>query len=357
MPFSRLVEPTDEAWFLQADMMMVAQAAIDHDTCVFAAYFFNAPDESYERYSRFYRYSGGRWVCAEVSARIVAMMPYREPAWRAGGLAVLGEEGELWFLGEQGYQTRVDVADVSLLSVMKMFDSKLFVAGHQGQIFRRDDDGWRHDDDGLLNVVTLLPRPRPCDQGSDFNMTDLVVTPQSGDAYCCGTLHVARPALFWRPRGEAWSWLGLDPKNPAFDYLSLNGMYAEDSNTIWISTDQGYLLKGNGRDGFAVVNDPLRDEYGSPIVFSNIIRFDDDLFVGGSTVCRLLADGKLEPQQGPAYSRMGDPQAKTTVVEGRLGCAGGKLWAFGEGMLSRFDGSTWTRIEMPTIYKNNQRYD
>lgn len=337
----------------------MAQAAVGNDCCVFAAALHDEAHDYFDPdwpYCRFYIYKSGSWTCAEIKAQIVSIMPYREADWEEPSLAVLEGDGRIWFLGKRGYETRVANPDATLLQAIRQFDGKLFVSGHRGQIYRRDADGWHHDDQGLFNADPSIPRPRPGDHGKRYSEKDLIRTPSGLEYYSCGCIHIARPALFNRRANEDWHWLGVDPDDPTLDYLDLTGAYAESDDLVWISTNKGFLLKGNSRAGFRRGTSTLLDRTGSPVEFTNFVKFGQSLFIGGTVVCRLLPDGTLDPQVGPPVTRMGFPDKVTSSIEGVLGAAGDVLWSIGAGVLSRFDGRTWDRILMPTVYRNNRRY-
>ena len=128
-------------------------------------------------------------------------------------------------------------------------------------------------------------------------------------------------------------------------------MFAEAPNTVWITTNKGYLFSGNGRDGFRVATNTLRTGEGKLVSFNNIVRYGEHLYVGGTAACRLHPDGTLERLSGPPQARMGEPNVVTTAIQGALGVADGVLWAIGYGVLSRFDGMAWERIPMPSVYR------
>ena len=355
---SRNILPGENDWYLDgADIIMATRVAVDADTCVFAGipigYHYDFDDPSAK--SRFYKYRSGSWVCTEVPNRITAMILYQAPGWASEGLVILCEDGELIFLGDELSTSRVDVPGRHVFEKLHIFEGKFYASAYGGKLFRRDATSWVHDDAGMLGVEVRVPKP-PVDRPSKIAVHDFMIGDES---YACGSAYVGRSALMWRPSGRGAAWRNIDIGGVNGAEGALAGLYMQDFDTIWVACESGYLLRGNGRAGFKIVTDTHVAENGHRNRFSNIVEYRGELYAGGTEACRVGTNGRFEPLRGPPvaairYQTTPEPEPKvySSAIRGYLDTAGGFLWAIDWGMLSRFDGTRWTRIPMPSVYHN-----
>jgi hypothetical protein len=351
--------PGDEDWYIpdSEDFMISAQAVVGKDAFVFSTQLEGELHSLADPYSRFYRYEQGKWVCVVVEATITGLALYRDRGWQKEGLAVLGQEGDLWLLDDGFTREFVGGPGESLdykrgfLTTLKVHGDELFVTGMDGQFYRRKDGVWRHDDAGMLKMVPTYPRMRPTDAGKTAWIED-VVTPDGRTFYACGTVSLWRPALFWRTGDEPWRWIGLNEAGEQFDFMQLVCMLAEPDGSIWIATDNGILLKGDGRNGFRVATDVARYGTGHVDTLSELVKYGESIYAAGAQVYRLVDGRHWDVMTGPPSKSIYQSESGETFIPGGvLQAVDGILWVFGVRSVSRFDGTQWDCIEIPELYK------
>ena len=354
--FAKEFGPEDDAWNIAGLCYFHDKVAVDRETCVFASSVHDGLHDFYDPadpYSLFYKYSRGQWRCVELSARLTSITRYRAAGWTKDGIAILDEAGDIWMLGDDASQTKVDHPDARLLDGIHILDGGFLVTGHGGQVYRQERDRWVHDDEGMYETIAPVPRPRKFYKGQDrepgrFSCSLVARTPGHGDLYAAGSAYVSRPSLFWRPPGQAWQWLDLTSRHPELDEIRLTGIFAQTSEEVWISTDHGVLFKGNGRTGFEVACRGARDADGELLRFTRPRLFAGQLYVGGTAVCRVLPNGSVERVAGPPRTE-GQNGGTNRTIEGTLDTVDGVLWAIGDKGLSRFDGTKWEVFPMPRV--------
>lgn len=349
--------PDDDAWNIAGQCYFHSKVAVGADTCVFLSDVFEGVHDFFDPadpYSLFYRYSRGQWRCVELSARLTSITRYRASGWTKDGIAILDEAGEIWMLGDDASQMKVDHPVARLLGGIHVVNGSFLVTGYGGQVYRQERDRWVHDDEGMYETVAPVPRPRKFYEGQDrepgaFSCSLVAQTPVHGELYAAGAAYGARPSLFWRPQGQTWQWLDLTSRHPELDEIRLTGIFAETSEEVWVSTDHGVLFKGNGRTGFEVVCRDARDADGKLLRFTQPRLFEGQLYVGGTAVCRILPNGSVERLTASPRAAGRNGGGPNRSIEGTLDVADGVLWAIGDKGLARFDGSGWDFFSMPPV--------
>ena len=362
----KLIFPEDAGWFIPEGERFTLNtfAATNRDTFAFSGVLEGEMYSLAHEYSRFYRCDHGRWLCTEVSATIADMIPYRPPAAAESGLAVLGREGSVWYPGCDIPDERISGAGTGEMGTNKPgyvgsireIGEDLFVWGAGGQLYRRRNAVWEHDDEGMFRIAPDFPRKRPIDEGAPAWLS-AVAAAGNGDWYACGDVSTCRPALFWRPAGEAkWRTLRVDLSSDRFDFMVLRDIYVHAPDDIYLATNLGFLLRGNARDGFRVGTETvLRGT--QPVRFSSVASYKGSIYVGGDRVCRLLEGGELEAVVAPPFKSIFRPSLGSTFVGGEVKVCGDCLWVRANGGLTRFDGEKWERIEVPYLYAEDSEHD
>ena len=363
---NKLIFPGDPDWFIPEGerFTLDAFAATSRDAFAFAG---ALEGESYSfahEYSRFYRCDHGRWLCTEVAASIADMIPFRPTGAADLGLAVLGRQGGVWFPGCNLPEENIADAGTGergtdkagYVGAIRQIGEEHYVFGANGQLYRRDNGAWRHDDKGMFRTPPEFPRKRPIDEGAAAWIS-AVASAGNGDWYACGDVSTCRPALFWRPQGEAdWRPLDLRLSSDRFDFMTLRAIHVLAPDDILIATNLGLLLRGNGHSGFRVSTEPaLRGA--QPIRFSSITSYKGSVYVGGDRVFRLIEGEKFEAVAAPPFRSILRPTTGSSFVGGDLKLGGDCLWARANAGLSRFDGLNWERIEAPYLYEDGSEHD
>lgn len=362
----KLIFPGDRDWFIPEGerFTLDAFAATSRDTFAFAGALEGENYSLAHEYSRFYRCDHGRWLCTEVAASIADMIPFRPPAGADLGLAVLGREGGVWFPGCNLPEERIADAGTGeqgsgkagYVGAIRQIDDELFAFGANGQLYSRNNGAWRHDDKGMFRVPPEFPRKRPIDEGAAAWIS-AVAPAGNGDWYACGDVSTSRPALFWRPAGETdWRPLNLGLSADRFDFMTLRAIHVLAPDDIYLATNLGFLLRGNGRSGFKVGTETAM-RGAQPIRFSSIASYKGAIYVGGDRVFRLIDGEKFEAVTAPPFRSIFRPATGSTFVGGDLKLGGDCLWTRANGGLSCFDGANWERIEVPYLYEDGSEHE
>ena len=354
--------PDDPRWQIPAteNFSIFASAALGPDAFVLSAVLDGNEYSLDDPYSRFYRYDAGRWVCVELDETLADLLVLHTTGAGGAELLALGQEGQIWFVdGAGAREERIPEAGgdgrYGLLNFLCRSGPDLLAAGQGGQCYRRHDGAWAHDDAGMLAFAPAFHRQRPVDIGKPATLTDLVQLP-NGEAYACGNIAIARPALFHRPSlGAPWRWVDLSAGGAAYDFVVPRRMLALSPDDVLIATNKGVLLRGNAHNGFQIAtktatwDGPDRSR-GAPIRFRNVVSFEGGLYAGSDLGAFRLDGERWHDIAGPPQLSVYSSE-DGTYVDGRLEVVGNVMWAFGARSISRFDGNTWTRIPIPPIYQ------
>jgi hypothetical protein len=276
------------------------------------------PDE-YE-FSTAFRHKSGQWACTDfegwdvVSVCHFSNVPYTEvDGWGGARLVALSTRGDLSFDTKVLPPMREKIADVEELgaaSQVRQIGDRLYVCGMQGQVYRRDPQGWVHIDQGI--VGPNMPPDAP-----DLNGIDGT---SERDVYVCGfggrILHFD---------GQHWDEL-ISPTN-----VHLERVHCISPSEVYFCGNRGTFFKlSNGL--FTDYSIASEDHFWGMTSFQGKIYLANlkGLFVFDGTSVRAV-DTKLKPPIG-GY---------------RLDACAEQLWSFGVDDIAWFDGKKWTRLEHP----------
>ena len=353
--------PDDPRWQIPAteNFSIFASAALGPDAFVLSAVLDGNEYSLDDPYSRFYRYDAGRWVCVELDETLADLLVLHTTGAGGAELLALGQEGQIWFVdGAGAREERIPEAGgdgrYGLLNFLCRSGPDLLAAGQGGQCYRRHDGAWAHDDAGMLAFAPAFHRQRPVDIGKPATLTDLVQLP-NGEAYACGNIAIARPALFHRP----WALLGVGwtsapaalPTTSSFPAgcwhfrptTSLSPPTRACCSAATLTTASRLPPRLRLGTGLTVLAAP-------PSRFRNVVSFEGSLYAGSDLGAFRLDGERWHDIAGPPQLSVYSSE-DGTYVDGRLEVVGNVMWAFGARSISRFDGNTWTRIPIPPIYQ------
>jgi len=215
----------------------------------------------------------------------------------------------------------------------------LWVCGSNGQVYRRDEQGWVYLGEGFALDESKMPSDQTeavyamLDQvGEELMFFDINGTSET-DVYVCG----ADGKLFhWD--GKAWMPLKTGT------LADLNEIHVASPDEIWICADKGLVFRGNAQDGFEKLVVGVNDG----IEFTSIHQFQGKVYLAGDyeKLYTLEVDeetGKLEARW-MVIMRGLIPGLQDTH---QLDSVDGVLWSIGIKDLAFFDGKKWTRVENP----------
>jgi hypothetical protein len=236
-----------------------------------------------------------------------------EPGWNGARLVAVSARGDVRFGAKGAQEVREKIADVEGLgspTQIRQIGGRLYVCGMQGQVYRRDDGGWVHIDDGILDR-TVSPEALHLNTIAGTSDRDIYVAGWGGRI-----LHFD---------GARWDEL-VSPTNVHLERLHC------------VSPTEAYLC-GNKGTFFQLKNG----------AFTNFSIDIDDHFWG------------LAPFQGKMYLatlkslyvfdgkqvRPVDTKLKPPIGGYRLDACEDQLWSFGVDDLAWFDGKKWRRLPHP----------
>ena len=214
--------------------------------------------------------------------------------------------------GELKTEVIEDAAHYGYLNQIKRISDRVYVCGYNGQVYRRDDSGWKHMDNGLLespaaksllNIVSI-------DGTSDHDI--YVVGIKGTVAHYDGTL-----------------WKRIEAPTRLF----LTWVRCLPSGEVYVCGFKGTLLKYSAGQ-WQVLSDPaFRDD------FSCIEFFQGKVYLASLTQVFVLEGDKLKPID--LSSTTPEPDAF------RLDAKDDVLWSFGQRYVCFFDGKRWTHVTHP----------
>jgi hypothetical protein len=113
---------------------------------------------------------------------------------------------------------------------------------------------------------------------------------------------------------------------------------AHDQDTIWICGAAGQLLKGNHRDGFLPAPGIAGDQH-----FTGITLFEGKIYLASAAE----RSPGLFVYDGRRLSRVVTPLSPNIKDIFHVEAVDGAMWTVGRRDVTRFDGSTWVRIDHP----------
>lgn len=291
---------------------------------------------------------------------VASITKYIAPGETNGPFVALSHEGDVFFDGRPSWYERIpgtgiykpDSKGWGRLTMIRQIGSKLYACGERGQLFvRRGSDQWTHLDKGLLTsaddeVDEDRNDPEGFSAASEKRLQGIlrgeelrlvlydINGPGEDDIYICGNA-VGHP---WQ-RGRIYHWNGEKlAEIPVRSQNALTKILVQDEDTIWICGRSGQLLKGNHRDGFLPVPGMSGDQ-----LFTSMTLFQDKIYLasaGGRSVGLFVYDGQR-------LKRVITPLEPNIEDIFHVEAVEGVMWTVGTRDVTRFDGSTWTRIDHP----------
>lgn len=193
----------------------------------------------------------------------------------------------------------------------------IYVCGDQGQVYKRDETGWKHMDKELLDKkisATAL----------DLNSID---GSSENNIYVVG-FH----GKIFHYDGKKWNAV----QSPTTKHLERVRVVNE--NEVYICGNDGTLLKGN-KNGFEDFSLNKAEEH-----FWGIEYFQDKIYLASLNGLYVFDGKKITSLKTGLTPEIGGY---------RLDARDGALWSFGVDDLAFFDGNKWTRI----IHPDNEAAD
>lgn len=269
------------------------------------------PDE-YD-FSRMFFYKSGQWGRHDLDWNVTSVCySQKEDAYCA-----LSIEGDVSIATtKHGYQIEkipdAGVRDgLAAVNQIREIGKHLYVCGDQGQVFRREDSGWVHFDDGLL----------------DRNISASALSLNSIDGSSEEDIYVvADHGRIFHFDGSRWSELDT-PTNQ-----HLERVRCVSPEEFYICGKNGVFFKGstNGFEDFSVGG---MEEY-----FWGLEHFEGKVYLATLKGLFVFDGTSIEPLTTGLESNIGGY---------RLAAGDGMLWSFGVDDLARFDGKKWTRLKHP----------
>lgn len=264
--------------------------------------------------TRLFNYGNGEWVHFDLDIDVWALCSVRKPV---PTVFAVGKDGKIAVnmdgkLHEEAIKDAGHNPDqYGYLSEARVIGGRVYICGDSGQIYRRNDSGWVHFDEGVLERGSPL-------KGVSLNSID---GSSEADIYTCGR----RAALF---HYNGRSWRRLPPPTP----VHLKAVCCVSAKEVYLAGNDGVLLKGY-EDKWETLPTPPR--CGS---FSSIQNFQDKIY--------LASDRGLFEYDGKKVERV-ITGLKPSPNAYRLDANDDVLWSFGTRHLCFFDGKKWTYVKHP----------
>lgn len=269
-------------------------------------------DQDEYDFSRMCFFKNGQWSYHDLNWRVESVCYYSE----LDALCALSVNGEVNFATKQGFNVeRIPDAGardgLAAVNQMRQIGKRLYVCGDQGQIYRREDSGWVHFDDGLL----------------DRNISASALCLNSIDGSSEEDIYVvADHGRIFHFDGSRWNELDT-PTNQ-----HLERVRCVSPEEFYICGKNGVFFKGstNGFKDFSVGG---MEEY-----FWGLEHFEDKVYLASLKGLFVFDGAIVEPLETGLEPEIGGY---------RLAAGDGMLWSFGVDDLARFDGKKWTRFKHP----------
>jgi len=270
--------------------------------------------EDEEEGSRIFTYKEGQWLHTDVDMDVWCMCSTRKPV---PTIYCIGKDGRI-YVNRNGKPDQERIKDAGhepekfgYLSDACVVEGTPYVCGDSGQIYRRENSGWVHFDEGVLERGDPL-------KVVGLNSIDGI---SEQDIYACG-----RRAALFHYDGKAWK--RLPPPTP----VHLKAVCCVSAKEVYLAGNDGVLLKGF-KETWEIVPTPPRTGN-----FSAVKKFQDKLY--------LASDRGLFEYDGKKVERV-VTGLKPAPNAYRLDANDGVLWSFGTRNLCFFDGKAWTYVKHP----------
>jgi hypothetical protein len=219
------------------------------------------------------------------------------------------------------------------VNAIREIGNRLYVCGFSGQVYRRDDQGWTHFDEGLLQpiddtdkiVQALMVEDSDLLQAAfdaTMSLSDINGINEA-DIYTVGD-----EGRIYHHDGNSWTQIA----SPVDEDLARIKCISEKE--VWICGYNGALLLGNWRDGFKDVSSVDDNDY-----FLSVEKYHGMVYLATESGLFTFDGNKIRPLKSGLK-----PELKDGHI---LEVKDGVLWSFGFKDLAWFDGKQWTRVHHP----------
>lgn len=263
----------------------------------------------------FYFRDEDEWSFVDVETVVVAVCASFKPRRK---YFALGRDGLVWSL-ESGAEPQLErIADAGTgkkkfgyLSQIRDIQGAVYACGDGGQVYLHGPSGWRHIDDGILEVKEK--KSPNCHNGIDGTDRDNIYV-------------VGEYGRIFHFDGSRWKNVSADTN------CHLERVKCVSRDEVYVCGANGTLLRGN-HSGWEFIGDPAMKEY----------IWDLEPFLGS---LYLAVEDRLMVHNGKSLEFVAT-KLKADIDAHRLSSRGGKLWSFGERDLAVFDGTRWKQVIHP----------
>ena len=288
---------------------------IEHDYIYFASKLKSLDPEEYD-FTRLFFLDQNNWNHHDLEWDVVSVCIKSKANDEPRSYCALSAQGdiEFQFPGGTKIEKIKDAGTYSGLGAVKQIaeiGNNLYVCGDQGQVYCRNNSGWVHIDDGILDRdISATALDLNGIDGTDEN--NIYVVGYNG-------------RILYR-NGNKW----LEIESPTNQHLER--VYCVSPEEVYICGNNGVFLKGNwqGFQDYSMSN--MSDNFWDLEYFNERVYLAalNGLYVfDGSQIIKVETD--LDPDIG-GY---------------RLSANDGVIWSFGVDDLAYFDGHKWIRVIHP----------
>jgi photosystem II stability/assembly factor-like uncharacterized protein len=260
----------------------------------------------------------GQWGHFDLPGVLVRSVYANSKPAAASAAYFLGRRGQVVAVlgGDMNTETIKDAGTgrgkLGYLNQIRLIADKLYVCGLRGQVYRREDNGWQHVDQELVE---------PPDSDADIDLLSIDgISPSN--LYTVG----AEGAAFHFD-GRAWRRLGKPTEK------SLTWVRCVSPKEAYVCGRKGTLLKLSDGHWDVLTDTAFSDD------FWCVESFNDEVYVASLKDVFVLKGKKLE--RTDAAKTAPKPDAF------RLDAKDGVLWSFGQRYVCFFDGKKWTYVAHP----------
>jgi hypothetical protein len=266
-------------------------------------------------YTRAYTFKAGNWRHFDLEG--IAVRSVHGAPTPARGTYFLGRSGEVVLVSPDGRTTEL-IPDagtgpekLGYVNRMRVIDGALYVCGSSGQVYRRDNSGWVHLDQGLADHVNSQTRP---------NLYGIDGTSKE-EIYVVGERGMIS-------RYDGLGWTTFQPFTTEF----LMAVHCVSRDDVYVCGRNGAFFYGRWDkwEDFSLRRKP--PHFWSLEVYRSVV------YVASSNGLYALEGDKLFPVETGLLPK---PDAY------RLHATDGVLWSFGNHHICFFDGENWTYVKHP----------
>ncbi len=266
------------------------------------------------KHTRVFTYKNGKWFHIDLFTIVRSLCGVGNPP---KALYCMGRDGKINIQSSDA-PTEEILPDAGVgkkkhgyLTRMRSIGEKLYVCGVAGQIYRRENSGWVHVDQGVLD-------PKGPPTALDLYCIDGT---SASDIYAVG-----QKGLLWHFDGKSWTKLNSPTGS------DINWIRCVAPGEVYLCGNSGSFYKGHLNQWKDFSFSRMKDEFWCAEVFGGKVYLAarEMLYVfDGSTVQPVETDLPVDPD---GY---------------HLHANDGVLWSFGFDHLCFFDGKKWTYVKHP----------